>query len=57
MVYAFLLAGGTGSRMKSDLPKQFLILNGKQIILHTIDKVLNCKSIDRVVIVCKSEYI
>lgn len=31
-----IVAGGTGSRMKSTLPKQFLELNGKAILLHTI---------------------
>ena len=57
MVYAIVLAGGTGSRMKSDLPKQFLILNGKQIILHKINKLLSNKNDDKIVVACKQEYI
>jgi 2-C-methyl-D-erythritol 4-phosphate cytidylyltransferase len=33
-----IVAGGTGSRMKSDLPKQFLKLSGKPILMHTIER-------------------
>lgn len=45
--YAVIVAGGSGSRMKSEIPKQFLELNGKPIIIHTIEKFLqsNCKVI------------
>jgi 2-C-methyl-D-erythritol 4-phosphate cytidylyltransferase len=32
-----ILAGGTGSRMKASLPKQFLLLNNKPILHHSIE--------------------
>lgn len=35
--YAIIVAGGSGTRMKSDLPKQFLELLGKPILMHTIE--------------------
>jgi 2-C-methyl-D-erythritol 4-phosphate cytidylyltransferase len=35
--YAIILAGGTGSRMKGDLPKQFLMLNGKPLITYSVE--------------------
>ena len=31
------MAGGKGTRIKSDLPKQFIRLNGKPILLHTLE--------------------
>ncbi|WP_026632828.1 2-C-methyl-D-erythritol 4-phosphate cytidylyltransferase [Dyadobacter alkalitolerans] len=31
-----IVAGGSGSRMKSELPKQFLKINGLPILMHTI---------------------
>ena len=37
---AIIVAGGTGTRMGSSLPKQFLLLNGKPIIIHTVEKFL-----------------
>jgi len=33
-----IVAGGKGSRMKSDIPKQFLFIDGKPILMHTIEK-------------------
>lgn len=38
--YAVIVAGGTGTRMKSQVPKQFLLLDGVPIIVHTIKKFL-----------------
>ncbi len=35
--YALVVAGGKGTRIKSALPKQFIELNGKPILLHTIE--------------------
>lgn len=35
--YAIIVAGGKGTRIQSVLPKQFLPLNGRPILLHTID--------------------
>ncbi|TBH73606.1 2-C-methyl-D-erythritol 4-phosphate cytidylyltransferase [Aquirufa nivalisilvae] len=34
--YAIIVAGGTGQRMKSAVPKQFLLLQGKPILFHTL---------------------
>ncbi len=35
--YAIIIGGGSGSRMKCDTPKQFLLLNGKPVIMHTLE--------------------
>ncbi|MBX2897774.1 MAG: 2-C-methyl-D-erythritol 4-phosphate cytidylyltransferase [Cyclobacteriaceae bacterium] len=35
--YALIVAGGKGTRIKSKLPKQFLELSGKPILLHTLE--------------------
>ena len=39
--FAIIVAGGSGSRMKSDIPKQFLLLNGKPILQRTIEQFLS----------------
>ena len=36
--YAIIVAGGSGSRMKSDLPKQFINIGGLPILMHTLKK-------------------
>jgi 2-C-methyl-D-erythritol 4-phosphate cytidylyltransferase len=35
--YALIVAGGKGTRIKSNVPKQFIELNGKPILLHTLE--------------------
>jgi len=39
--YVIILAGGTGSRMKSDIPKQFIELQGAPIIIHSLKRFIN----------------
>jgi 2-C-methyl-D-erythritol 4-phosphate cytidylyltransferase len=39
--YAVIVAGGSGNRMKSDVPKQFLLLGGIPIIIHTLTRFIN----------------
>jgi len=52
-----IVAGGTGSRMQSHLPKQFISIKGKPIIIYTLEKFLKAYTNIKVVIVCHSEYI
>jgi 2-C-methyl-D-erythritol 4-phosphate cytidylyltransferase len=50
---ALIFAGGSGSRMNSKAkPKQFLELNGKAIIIHTVEYFEKNKDIDNIAIVC-----
>lgn len=51
-----LLAGGTGSRMKASMPKQFLPLAGKPILLHSIDLFLEQIPFQHVVLVIDPLY-
>ena len=55
---ALIFAGGTGSRMKvRDKPKQFLEMNGKPIIVHTIEHFDEHPDIDLIVVVCLEGWI
>lgn len=58
MNYGLILAGGTGQRMRtSGLPKQFLNVYGKPIIVYTIEKFDTCREVDAIVIACNPQYI
>lgn len=49
MIFGAILAGGVGSRMNiADMPKQFLPLGEKPIIVHTIEKFLLNDKFDRI---------
>ena len=50
MIFAGIAAGGTGTRMGAELPKQFLLLKDKPILVHTVEKFLSCGEIDAVFI-------
>ena len=55
MIYAGILAGGTGTRMGiQEMPKQFLPLGNKPIIIHTVEKFLFVPDVDVVLCSCSS---
>ena len=58
MVTAMLFAGGIGARMKySDMPKQFLEVGGKPIIIHTMEHFARHPKVDAIVVACKADWI
>jgi len=52
---AIIVAAGSGSRMASDRPKQFLLLAGIPLIFHTLRPFEQCDSIDETIVVLPSE--
>jgi 2-C-methyl-D-erythritol 4-phosphate cytidylyltransferase len=54
---AIIVAGGTGQRMGSVVPKQFLEIEGKPILIHTIDQFVAAFSDIELVIVLPEGYI
>ena len=55
---AVIFAGGVGKRMHSkDLPKQFLKIHEKPIIVHTVELFNDHPEIDSIVIACVTEWI
>lgn len=54
---AVVLAGGKGSRMGTDIPKQFFEINGKTVLEYSVEAFDSNPSIDEVVIVSHKDYI
>lgn len=52
-----LPAGGVGSRMGSDRPKQFLEIQGRPIYRHALDLFINHPEISEIVFVCAQEWL
>lgn len=54
--YVILLAGGVGKRMGTDIPKQFLEVNGKPIIVYSIENFQRHPQIEKIVVVCVKDW-
>lgn len=58
MIYAQILAGGKGTRMgNTKMPKQFLPLNDKPIIIHTLEKFVLEDQFDAILVVCPKDWV
>lgn len=56
MNIAIILSGGVGSRMGSDIPKQYIEVNGEPIISYCLQTFLNIPTVDTIVIVVAEEW-
>ena len=56
MNIAIILAGGTGTRLGGDVPKQYLTVNGKPILAFSLEALEAHPAIDRIVIVANAEW-
>ena len=54
--YAVIVAGGSGSRMGSAVPKQFLLLGGRSVLWHTLEAFLGTYEDMKVVLVVPAEH-
>lgn len=58
MIFAAILAGGTGTRMGNiDLPKQFMILGSKPIIIHTLEKFYINQQFEKILVLTPKTWI
>ena len=48
MIFGVIVAGGVGSRMGADMPKQFLKLADRPIIIHTLNAFLKCSELKHI---------
>lgn len=49
--YAIVTAAGSGKRFGSEIPKQYCKVNGKSVLAHTLDKLLNYEYLSKVIVV------
>lgn len=57
MVVALLTAAGVGTRMGQDIPKQFMHVDNKPLIIHTLEAFQNHPGIDAIIVVTLSSWI
>jgi 2-C-methyl-D-erythritol 4-phosphate cytidylyltransferase len=56
-VLALIPTAGSGKRMGSELPKQFLEIRGKPILIYTLEKFDRCTVIDDVILIVPSDHV
>jgi len=54
--FAIIVAGGSGSRMQSAVPKQFLLLKGKPVLMHTIEAFHHSDARPQIIVVLHPSY-
>ena len=54
MNIALIIAGGSGQRMNQDIPKQFLNIENRPVIIYTLEAFQRHPSIDAIEVVCLS---
>ncbi len=52
---AVILAGGSGTRMNSDTPKQFITLCGMPLFMHSLLRFDECRYVDEIIVVTRKE--
>jgi len=52
-----IVASGTGKRMETKLPKQFIKIGGKPVLAYTIERFDKCSIIDEIVLVVPDDYL
>lgn len=55
--YAVIVAGGSGTRMQSMIPKQFLLLQAKPVLMHTLSRFYDAKLQLTLIVVLPESYI
>lgn len=54
--YAIIVAGGSGTRMQAAIPKQFLLLSGKPVLMHTLTAFHNCLSKPELILALHADF-
>lgn len=55
--YAIIVAGGTGTRMQGEVPKQFILLHKKLVIQHSIDAFYSYDQSIQIILVIHPDYL
>ena len=56
MIHAIILAGGTGTRVGAEIPKQFIEVQGRPVLAYTLDLFQQNPQIDDIEIVCHRDW-
>ena len=52
MTVAIIIAGGSGKRMRQEIPKQFINVNDKPVLIYTLEAFEKHPEVDKILVVC-----
>lgn len=52
-----VVAAGDGVRLKSDIPKPFVLLRGKPLIIHSLETLSRCRQLESLIVVAHPQYV
>ncbi|MEW6196492.1 MAG: 2-C-methyl-D-erythritol 4-phosphate cytidylyltransferase [Bacteroidota bacterium] len=55
-IHAIIPSGGKGTRLNSEVPKQYLKFHGKELIAYTLDTFQKCNLVDEIIIPADKNY-
>jgi 2-C-methyl-D-erythritol 4-phosphate cytidylyltransferase len=55
MNFAIIVAAGSGTRFGAEMPKQFIEILGKPLLIHTLERFESCSGIDEIILVLPVE--
>lgn len=55
MNIAIIAAAGSGTRLDANIPKQFIEISGKPLVVHTLDRFDTCPAVDEIFLVLPAE--
>lgn len=57
MIFAAILAGGTGTRLNVGIPKQFFKINNKPLLVYCIEHFLKVDALDKIIVSSPNQYL
>ena len=57
MDYLIVVAGGQGRRMGGEVPKQFRLLGGRPVLMHTLSRLRRCRPSARLILVLPADHL
>lgn len=57
MLFGLILAGGSGTRMGGDVPKQFMKIGGKCVVSHTVEHFLNIDEFKKIILLTPENWV
>lgn len=57
MNYGVIVAGGIGKRMGGELPKQYMMIRNRPIIVYSVERFVQCNELERIIVLTPKDWV